>query len=100
MKAIRIVDYLKYKEIINIINIESITRVEILKDTAQNYETMTLYQGDKKIITIEEWVKNYKKIKEELLSHFDFGEIIAERSAEKRPKYYADILFKGEKEND
>lgn len=97
MKAIRIVDYLQCKKIINVINLESITRVEILKGTAQNCETMTLYQGDKKIITIEEWVKNYEKIKEEVLSHFNFGEIIAERSAEKRPKYYADILFKGEK---
>lgn len=98
MKAItiRIVDYLKSKEIINTINLESITRVEILKDTAQNCETMTLYQGDKKIITIEEWVKNYEKIKEEVLSHFNFGEVMVECSAKKRPKYYADVFLKGE----
>lgn len=84
MKAIRIVDYLQCKKIINVINLESITRVEILKGTAQNCETMTLYQGDKKIITIEEWVKNYKKIKEEVLSHFNFGEVMVERSVKKK----------------
>lgn len=100
MKAIRIVDYLQYKEIINVINLESITRVEILRDAKQNCETMTLYQGDKKIIAIEEWVKNYKKIKEEVLLHFNFEEVMAERSAKKRPKYYADVFLKEKKEND
>lgn len=93
MKAIRIVDYLKYKEIISVINLESITEVRIIKDTAQNSETMVLYQGDKEIIKVEGWVKNYEKVKEKTLSHFDIGEISAECTGERKVKDYLKYVF-------